>query len=68
MKEELINSLLAAGHSYEVSDLYKMNFQSDMTESEYYREANYLSELPISDDVAREQEKINNCDCKIDFN
>jgi NAD(P)H dehydrogenase (quinone) len=61
--QEVIKSLLAAGHSYEISDLYKMNFQTDMTESEYYREANYLSELPVSVDVAKEQEKINNCDC-----
>lgn len=63
VKEELIKSLFAAGHTIVVSDLYKMNFQTDMSESEYYREANYLSELSISDDVAKEQEKINNSDC-----
>ncbi len=35
VKEELIKSLSAAGHTIVVSDLYKMNFQTDMSESEY---------------------------------
>lgn len=63
VKEEFIKSLLAVGHSYVISDLYAMNFQADLTEREYYREANYLSELPLSGDVSKEQEKINGCDC-----
>lgn len=62
VKEEFIKSLLAAGHSYEISDLYRMDFQTDISEKEYFREANYLGELPLSDDVLKEQEKINSCD------
>lgn len=39
-----------------------MNFNSDMSESEYLREANYNEMIPLSGDVINEQEKINRCD------
>jgi len=51
--------LEAAGHSYLISDLYKMGFRTDMTESEYLREANYDDDAPLPDDVIAEQNKIN---------
>jgi len=61
VKEKFIESLLTAGHTYEISDLYKMNFNADISEKEYYRESNYLSDLPLSEDIMKEQNKINNC-------
>ena len=62
VRESFIDGLKAAGHSYIISDLYKMGFNSDMSETEYFREANYRADLPLSNDVLAEQEKINNCD------
>lgn len=48
---------------YEISDLYKMDFQSDMSEQEYEREGLVQKELPISEDVKGEHEKIEWADC-----
>ena len=62
VRDEFICGLQSAGHTYEISDLYKMNFQTDMSEAEYLRESNYNDKLPLSDDVIAEQEKINRCD------
>ena len=62
VKEIFIESILAAGHTYEISDLFKMKFHTDLSEEEYYRESNYLNDLPLCEDVMKEQDKINNCD------
>ena len=62
VRDEFIRGLQAASHTYEISDLYKMNFQTDMSEAEYLRESNYNDNLPLSEDVIAEQEKINRCD------
>lgn len=62
VKEQFVKGLEAAGHSYEISDLYKMNFNSVFSEQEYLREAFYKLEAPIPDDVRIEQSKINNAD------
>jgi len=62
VRDEFIRGLLSAGHTYEISDLYKMNFQTDMSEAEYLRESNYNDNLPLGGDVIAEQEKINRCD------
>ena len=62
IKDAFILGLENAGHTYEVSDLYKMNFETDMSESEYLREAYYRRELTVSEDVKAEQEKINSSD------
>jgi len=50
---------------FEISDLYEMDFQSDMTEQEYMREGLLNFKLPISPDVKKEHEKIENADCII---
>lgn len=42
-----------------------MNFQSDITEGEYEREGFAKTELPISNDIIAEQNKIENSDCII---
>ena len=58
-RDEFIKGLESAGHTYEVSDLCKMRFNSEMSAEEYDREANYRTELPIPPDVSEEQKKIN---------
>jgi len=62
VKDSFIKGLETVGHGYTVSDLYAMNFQTDMTEAEYHREANMLAALPLPEDVIAEHEKINACD------
>jgi NAD(P)H dehydrogenase (quinone) len=62
IRDRFIAGLEHAGHSYTVSDLYKMNFRSDMDESEYRREAYYRLDAPVPQDVRLEQEKINASD------
>lgn len=42
-----------------------MDFQTDMNEREYWREGLLNLDLPISPDVKREQEKLENADCVI---
>jgi NAD(P)H dehydrogenase (quinone) len=62
VRDSFIAGLESAGHSYLLSDLYKMNFKTDMSENEYLREAYYRRELPLPADVIAEQEKINSSD------
>ena len=62
IRDSFIAGLESAGHCYVLSDLYKMNFTADMSESEYLREAYYRRELPIPADVIAEQEKVNASD------
>lgn len=53
------------GWSLEISDLYAMNFQSDMTTEEFEREGYAKTDRSISADVLAEHEKIENADCII---
>jgi len=62
VRDSFIAGLRSAGHDYILSDLYAMNFSSDMGEGEYLREAFYRRELPLPDEVKAEQEKINASD------
>jgi len=62
VRNAFIEGCTAAGHSVEISDLYKMNFRTDMSEAEYLRDANFNDTLPVESDVAAEQEKINRCE------
>ena len=52
------NGLLDAGHTFEVGDLYEMNFKTDMDREEYARETGLDPDAPVSLDVKAEQEKI----------
>lgn len=45
-----------------MSDLYKMNFNSELSESEYLREAYYNVDIPVAEDVLVEQRKIKESD------
>lgn len=62
VRDSFVEGIKTVGHSYIISDLYKMNFTTDMSEAEYLREANYNCDLPLPCDVINEQEKINACD------
>jgi NAD(P)H dehydrogenase (quinone) len=62
IRDSFIRGLESAGHSFILSDLYKMDFRTDLSEGEYLREAYYRDDLPVSADVAAEQEKINASD------
>jgi NAD(P)H dehydrogenase (quinone) len=62
IRDRFIVGLADAGHEYIVSDLYRMNFVTDMSEEEYLREANYRAGETIPEDVRAEQEKINQSD------
>ena len=62
IRDSFIRGLESKNHTYVLSDLYKMNFKTDMSEAEYSREAYYRRELRIPDDILAEQEKINASD------
>ncbi|MDR1100481.1 MAG: NAD(P)H-dependent oxidoreductase [Treponema sp.] len=62
VRDRFIAGLESSGHRYVLSDLYRMNFRTDMDEAEYRREAFYRLEAPVPGDVRLEQEKINHCD------
>jgi NAD(P)H dehydrogenase (quinone) len=63
--EHLKNELILKKCTIEVSDLYAMNFQSDMTEQEYEREASAKIDLVVSEDVYAQHGKIKKADCII---
>jgi NAD(P)H dehydrogenase (quinone) len=62
IRDSFIRGLESAGHSFILSDLYKIDFKTDLSEGEYLREAYYRNDLPVPADVAAEQEKINASD------
>ncbi len=62
IRDYFIKGIIDSGNEYILSDLYKMNFQTDMTEKEYLRDANYLNTDDIASDVLAEHEKINASD------
>ncbi|GAA4272975.1 NAD(P)H-dependent oxidoreductase [Aquimarina gracilis] len=63
--EQLKSNLNAEKLEYEISDLYAMNFKTDMTEQEYEREGFANIDLPIPNDVKEEHSKIEKADCII---
>ena len=63
--EHLKSQIAKQNWNLEISDLYAMNFQSDMSEVEYEREGFAKTELPISNDVLDEHAKIEKADCII---
>ena len=50
------------GHEIAISDLYDMNFKTDISEEEYLRETYYRAEGIKSEDVLKEQGKIQRSD------
>ncbi|MBN1163437.1 MAG: NAD(P)H-dependent oxidoreductase [Candidatus Krumholzibacteriota bacterium] len=53
-----LRGLQEAGHSYELGDLYQMNFSPAMDLAQYQRETGNDSDAPVPADVKKEQEKI----------
>lgn len=62
VKSSFVQGLKDAGHNYIVSDLYAEKFNPIISEEEYIREGFYKIDMPISDDVLREQNRINASD------
>jgi len=60
--DSFTRGLKEAGHSFEIGDLYSMNFRSDMDEEQYLREVGPCADAPPPDDVGLEQRKIDNAD------
>lgn len=56
--EQLKDELVTQNWNIAISDLYAMDFQSDMTEQEYEREGFARMELPIAKDILSEHQKI----------
>lgn len=65
VRDEFLAGLSEAAHTATVSDLYAMDFDTDMTEQEYWRDARYSLEPPLSPDVVAEQERINAADALV---
>jgi len=62
---QLIQELGKEHYDVALSDLYEMNFLSDMTAKEFEREGSGNLELPVSNDVMAEHRKIEAADCII---
>ncbi|MFZ5517872.1 MAG: NAD(P)H-dependent oxidoreductase [Candidatus Zhuqueibacterota bacterium] len=56
------NGLGLAGHTHEIGDLYRMNFNSEMDEYLYFRKVGLNPEAPVPEDVRIEQGKIDRAD------
>jgi NAD(P)H dehydrogenase (quinone) len=52
-------------HTYELADLYEMNFRTDMDLEQYNRETSFNPELAVPPDVLDEQKKINRADALV---
>lgn len=62
---QLTQEIRQTNWELEISDLYAMNFLSDMTEEEYNREGFANTALPIPNDIFEEHKKIERADCII---
>lgn len=66
---EVLDALTAglkdAGHTFELGDLYAMEFQTDMDLDQYNRETGPDPGAPVPEDVAAEQAKINTADALV---
>ena len=62
VRDSFLKGITDAGHEYELSDLYRMGFRTDMSEDEFLRDSNYNMIPQLADDVLAEQAKINAAD------
>ena len=62
LRDSLIQGIRDSGNEYILSDLYKMDFRTDMSEAEYLRDAYYRNTPDVAGDVLAEQAKINASD------
>ena len=62
IRDAFLRGIADSGHEAVVSDLYRMNFRTDMSEAEYLRDAYYRNAPAPAEDVLAEQRKINASD------
>ncbi len=62
VRDAFIRGITDGGNEYILSNLYAMDFRTDMSEKEYLRDANYRNTDDLAEDVLAEQEKINAAD------
>ncbi len=62
VRDAFIKGITDSGHEYILSDLYAMDFRTDMSEKEYLRDAYYRNTNDLAEDVLAEQEKVNAAD------
>lgn len=62
LRDSFIKGITDSGNEYVMSDLYAMDFKTDMTEKQYLRDAFYRDTPFDEEDVLAEQEKINSAD------
>lgn len=60
--DNFLSGLKEAGHEIITSDLYEMNFRTDISEEEYLKETFYKADVPVAEDVRVEQKKIQTSD------
>lgn len=60
--QSFIAGLRETAHTFEVGDLYEMDFRTDMDLAQYERETSFDPALPIPSDVAAEQAKLDRAD------
>jgi len=63
--DSFTKGLRDGGHTFEVGDLYEMNFKTDMDPAEYVRETGLDPDAPVSEDVRIEHEKIAGADALV---
>lgn len=65
VRDSFIKGIVDSGNEYIISDLYKMNFKTDMSEKEYLRDSNYRETPELEEDVLAEQKKnqLGRCNC-----
>ena len=57
MCDTFIEGVTDSGNEYILSDLYKMDFKTDMTEEEYLRDAYYKTSPDVAGDVLPNRRK-----------
>jgi NAD(P)H dehydrogenase (quinone) len=63
---EVLNSFLHGikelGNTFEIGDLYEMNFECKLDIDQYTREMSWTASIPVPNDVKKEQKKIQRAD------
>ena len=62
VRDIFIKGVVDSGNEYVISDLYQMDFKTDMSEREYLRDSNYTTAPALEKDVLAEHEKIDSAD------
>lgn len=63
--DAFVRGIEDAGHTYELGDLYDIDFRTDMNLTQYERETGLDPAAPVPEDVKREHEKIERADALV---